>query len=97
MYRIVTIVDTTPAIFDSFSNYCYLCSMEIQQIMAVIEAKRLNLHKHKATVCSQAGISTTYYNRLLEGAANPSLLVLIDLLDAVGMHLILIDGVSMRI
>lgn len=71
--------------------------MEITEIMAVIESKRLQLHMHKATLCGRVDISTTYYNKMLDGQANPSFGVLKALIDAVGMHFLLIDGVSMRI
>lgn len=61
--------------------------MKTSNIIAFIESQRV-LHKvHKATLCSHASISTTYYNKLLGGAANPSLAVVEALLGFFGYKL----------
>lgn len=71
--------------------------MNVTDIMQVIEAKRLACKLHKTTLCSRVDISTTYYNDLLNGRYNPAFSIVKGLIEAVGLHFILIDGVSMRI
>lgn len=67
--------------------------MKHRNIIAFIEAQRLLNKTHKATLCSHASISTTYYNKLLDGTSNPSIAVVEALLDYFGFSL----GVVMRI
>lgn len=61
--------------------------MKHRNIIAFIETQRLLNRVHKATLCSHASISTTYYNKLLDGAANPSLAVVDALLGYFGFEL----------
>lgn len=60
--------------------------------MAIIEAKRVELHLHKATLCSKADISTMHYNRLLAGINQPSWPVVKALIVAVNLRLLVVEG-----
>lgn len=93
MYRIVTIVTVMPGLIQTIVLFSYICSMKHRNIIAFVEAQRLLNKTRKATLCSHAGISTTYYNKLLEGVSNPSIVVVEALLDYFGFNL----GVVMRI
>lgn len=66
--------------------------MEIQEIMAMIEAKRLELRMHKATLCSRADVTTQHYNRLLEGTHAVSFDTVRALIVAVGGRLNVVWG-----
>lgn len=62
--------------------------MVIKNLMAVVESERLAHRIHKTTLCAAAGISTTYYNELLEGDKNPSIKVIANLLECFKLEII---------
>jgi len=66
--------------------------MNTQDIMRVIESKRLERKMHKTTLCSKAEISTTYYNDLLAGRYSASFVIIKALLSALGLKLAVVDA-----
>lgn len=62
--------------------------MDIKNLMAVVESERLAHKVHKTTLCASAGISTTYYNELLTGAKNPSIIVVSNLLECFKLQIV---------
>jgi hypothetical protein len=76
----------------SILSFAYICSMNTENIMRVIESKRLARKLHKTTLCSMAEISTTYYNDLLNGRYSGSFVVISSLLSALGYRLAVVDA-----
>lgn len=66
--------------------------MSTQNIMNVIESKRLERKMHKTTLCSKAEVSTTYYNDLLAGRYSASFVIIKALLSALGLKLAVVDA-----
>ncbi len=62
--------------------------MDLKKLMGAIESERLAHKVHKTTLCAAAGISTTYYNELLQGAKNPSIGVISALLSCFQLQLV---------
>jgi len=46
--------------------------------------------KHNKTVCSEKlGVSVTYYNQMIEGMANPSLKVILAVIQYTGVEILI--------
>ena len=86
----LTIVLINPGSIQTIESFRYICSMETQDIIKIIEQQRLKARLHKTKLCSQADISTTYYNELLNGLKSPSYAILKALLDAFDMEMVCI-------
>lgn len=71
--------------------------MEIQTIVAFIETKRVDNKLHKATLCSKAEISVTYYNNIIAGTYTPSYTILKALLKVLGYSFMLVPSELVRL
>lgn len=70
--------------------------MNVDKLLLFLEAQRVAKKVHKATLCSQVDISTTYYNQLINGSKNPAFSIVIALCNALEYDLF-ITPMNLRI